>query len=99
MFRSAGPNFLPRHHIVIALLASESTDASGICAAGWFGDPEGLQPQVTLCDLRQVQLLLLQAAMFEYRTHGVHLRMTSTAVAARAMDFFEYGCRCGEPKP
>ena len=99
MFRSTGPDFLSRHHIVITVLASEGTDAGGICAAGWFGHSKCLQPQIALCDLGQVELLLLEAAVFEYRAHGVHLGMTRPAVTARSMDLFEYGCRCGEPQP
>ncbi len=56
-------DFLAIDDIVVAIAHGGGANLGGIAAGFWLGDSEGLEAQLSLCDLRQVTLLLFFGAM------------------------------------
>jgi hypothetical protein len=82
MLRPRGPDFLPVHHVAVAVAHRGGAQRQRVGAGGGFGDAERLQPQLAPGDRRQILLFLFGAAVPEQRAHGVHLRVAGGAVAA-----------------
>ncbi len=99
MLGAADPDFLAADEIALALAARKGGDARGVGATVGLGHAEGLQAQLATRQLWQVTRLLFRRAVLEQRTHGVHLGVAGTAVAARAVNLLEYRGRRLDAEP
>ncbi len=89
MLSARDKDFLPVDDVVIAIAFSPGANTRGVSTTGRFGNTEGLQPQLSSGNARQIAIFLVLIAMLEQRPHGVHLGVAGTAVTAAALDFFE----------
>ena len=93
---AADPYFLPAHHIMIAVAARGRGDAGSVGTGARLGHAECLQPQLAAGDRRKVSGLLFRAAMPQHRTHRVHLRVRSAAIAAGSVHFLQHRASGGQ---
>ncbi len=90
MLRPAGPDFLAVDDVLVALTPRRGAERGGVGARGRLGHAEGLQPQLSRRDLRQICRLLRFRAMAQHCAHRVHLGMAGGGVAACPMHFLQY---------
>ena len=80
-----------------AVRSAPGRQRRGVGARARLGDAEGLEPQVSRRDRRQIGRLLRRRAMAQERSHHIHLRMARPGMGAAARDLLED--RTGLPKP
>ena len=79
---------------MISIPYRPGTKTRGVSSRSGFCNPEGLQAQIAACDLWQILLFLLVAAMSKHSTHGIHLRMARCGTTPRRVNSFQDD-RCG----
>ena len=88
MLHPADPDLLSVDHIAVALANGRRGDLGGVRAGGRLGHAHRLKPQLSACNLRQIEALLLFRAVPDQRVHIVHLAVAGAGIAAGAVDLF-----------
>ena len=93
MFRARGPDLLAVDDVmIIALPPGRSTQRQRVGARCGLGHAERLQAEFAAGDQWQIALFLSLAAVAQNCAHGVHLRVTGSAVAAGSVHLLQ---NCG----
>src|SRR5262249_5905280 len=94
------PDLLAVNDIMIVALAARcGAQRERIGARGRLGYAESLQAEFATCDQRQIALFLSCAAVTQDRPHGVHLRVTGSAISTGSVHPLKNGGSSTELDP